>query len=379
MSRAFVGSGEYLLNTNPPVNDSPLTLSCIFYPTAVTASRGLMVIEEGGGDQWYRMYHAGTVVRAYARAGGVTPIADSTTTFSINTWNVATAVFASDTSRSAYLNGGGKGTSGTLCSPDSAQINRIFIAGYSSGFDGRLAEMGVWNVALTDEEVAILGQFVSPLMVRPQNLVFYLPAIRDNDEDLVGGLSLTVGGTPTVSAHPRVFYAIPPSLRRLTTVGGPPDAPTNLNVAVVDSNQIDLTWDDNSSDESGFKIERSLDGSDWAQIDTVEAEAESYEDIGLDPNILYYYRVKAYSGGGDSAPTNVASATTSPHLPTLQQYLVWDGTQIRQTDQRYTALADGVPVPDTIPGITWIYVDEADGDLKVKFGDGTIKTLTIDT
>src|SRR5690242_1909039 len=38
-------------------------------------------------------------------------------------------------------------------------------------------------------------------------------------------------------------------------------------------------------------------------------------------------------------------------------------------------VTDGVPEPDTITGTAQIYVDEADGGLKVKFGDGTIKVL----
>ena len=44
-----------------------------------------------------------------------------------------------------------------------------------------------------------------------------------------------------------------------------------------------------------------------------------------------------------------------------------------------TTLIDGVTAPSTIAGHAQIYVDSADGDLKVKFGDGTVKTLTTDT
>ena len=40
---------------------------------------------------------------------------------------------------------------------------------------------------------------------------------------------------------------------------------------------------------------------------------------------------------------------------------------------------DGVTAPATISGKAFIYVDTADGDLKVKFGDGTVKTIATDT
>ena len=43
------------------------------------------------------------------------------------------------------------------------------------------------------------------------------------------------------------------------------------------------------------------------------------------------------------------------------------------------AIADGVTAPTTVAGVAFLYVDSADGDLKVKFGDGTVKTIATDT
>lgn len=40
---------------------------------------------------------------------------------------------------------------------------------------------------------------------------------------------------------------------------------------------------------------------------------------------------------------------------------------------------DGISEPSTASGYAAIYVDTADGDLKVKFGDGTVKTIVADT
>ena len=42
-------------------------------------------------------------------------------------------------------------------------------------------------------------------------------------------------------------------------------------------------------------------------------------------------------------------------------------------------IPDGIAAPSTVSGKAIIYVDTADGDLKVKFGDGTVKTIVIDT
>lgn len=43
------------------------------------------------------------------------------------------------------------------------------------------------------------------------------------------------------------------------------------------------------------------------------------------------------------------------------------------------AMTDGVTAPSTISGAAQLYVDTADGDLKVKFGDGTVKTIATDS
>lgn len=94
--------------------------------------------------------------------------------------------------------------------------------------------------------------------------------------------------------------------------GGPPADPSNLTASTVSASQIDLAWTDGSTNEVGFKIERCAGAgcSDFAQVATVGADVTSYPDTGLAPSTSYSYRVRAYNGSGNSAYTNVASATT---------------------------------------------------------------------
>ncbi|MBN1919602.1 MAG: fibronectin type III domain-containing protein [Anaerolineae bacterium] len=90
-----------------------------------------------------------------------------------------------------------------------------------------------------------------------------------------------------------------------------PAAPTNLSAAAVSTTQINLTWTDASSNESGFKIERSENGtSDWAEIGTVSANVAGYNNTGLTSGTPYYYRVRAYNAAGNSTYSNIANATT---------------------------------------------------------------------
>lgn len=42
-------------------------------------------------------------------------------------------------------------------------------------------------------------------------------------------------------------------------------------------------------------------------------------------------------------------------------------------------IPDGISEPPTSSGNAWIYVDSADGDLKIKYGDGTVKLIVVDT
>jgi hypothetical protein len=111
---------------------------------------------------------------------------------------------------------------------------------------------------------------------------------------------------------------------RQSVMDSPPDTPTNLTATAVSPVQINLSWTDNSSDEDGFRIERSSGGS-WSPLTSVAANTNSYSNAGLTPLTTYYYRVLAYNDHGDSDYSNVASATT-PDV--IIGPLVYDGVVI---------------------------------------------------
>jgi hypothetical protein len=90
-----------------------------------------------------------------------------------------------------------------------------------------------------------------------------------------------------------------------------PAAPTSLAATASSSTQINLSWADNSNNETGFVIERSAtSGSGYASIATVGSNVTSYQNTGLTAATTYYYRVKATNSAGDSGYSNVANATT---------------------------------------------------------------------
>jgi hypothetical protein len=71
-------------------------------------------------------------------------------------------------------------------------------------FNGLVAEVGVWNAALTAAEVASLADGMTCDKVRPQSLVFYAPIVRDLI-DQKGGLTIINNNAATVANHTRVY------------------------------------------------------------------------------------------------------------------------------------------------------------------------------
>ncbi len=92
---------------------------------------------------------------------------------------------------------------------------------------------------------------------------------------------------------------------------GIPQVPSSLSATAVSQSQINLSWNDNSGNETGFKIERSLtSGSGFSQIATTSANAINYPDTSLSAGTAYFYRIRAFNADGNSSYSNQASAIT---------------------------------------------------------------------
>jgi hypothetical protein len=95
----------------------------------------------------------------------------------------------------------------------------------------------------------------------------------------------------------------------------PPVAPTNLSAAATSSSAISLAWTDNANNENTYYVERSPDSASFVFIAALDPNTTTYTDTGLSPSTTYYYRVHALNGGGYSAYSNIASATTQQSAP----------------------------------------------------------------
>lgn len=97
----------------------------------------------------------------------------------------------------------------------------------------------------------------------------------------------------------------------------PPQAPTNLAAVAISQWQADLTWNDESHNETTFILERAAAGGSWLFLAALPADSESYSDTTTVPETEYQYRVYAQNAGGSSGYSNTAMATTPPPAGTL--------------------------------------------------------------
>jgi hypothetical protein len=228
MAFTFNGTNNYL-SSSPPVVAMPLTMVCWFKLAQVTLGKAIMSISTAGGSGRFQMSHTSGTFSAFisdglSSVGAANVCLGLSCGFSkpaVGTWHHGACVFASTTSRTAYLNAadyfatvaeGGSEVSGTSTvfnsgpsAPDRLLIGARIDAGAIGAIcNGDIAEVAIYNVALTRAEIVALAKGFTPDQVRPQSLVFYAPLVR-NLIDTKGGLPITNNNSATVVEHPRII------------------------------------------------------------------------------------------------------------------------------------------------------------------------------
>ena len=214
MARSFDRNfSQHLIYGGAPVTAAPMTFSALFDTYDTSVSQEIIAITNIAITDTMRIIYStgSSTILGISQVAGTDGVATATSSVSQNIWHHAAAVFTSITSRDIYLDGGSKGSNTTSVSPSGLASTKIAILNPLSNtvaFKGEIAEVAIWNVALTSAEISILASHYSPLFVRPQSLVAYWPIIgRTSPEiDIVGGFNMTLANDPQPTAHPRIIY-----------------------------------------------------------------------------------------------------------------------------------------------------------------------------
>jgi fibronectin type 3 domain-containing protein len=138
----------------------------------------------------------------------------------------------------------------------------------------------------------------------------YLDAVGANvTEYTATGLTAGAWYDFYVTAYNAVIESAPSNTVHIWT-WDPPAAPDGLAARAISTTRVDLSWNDNSDNETSFRIERCTDGINYIEVADVATGVTHYSNTGLATNTLFYYRVRARNASGDSAYTAVATAQT---------------------------------------------------------------------
>ena len=214
MGRNFNGTTDNLSYAGAIVTAEPFTISAWMSADDAAALKTVLGVGHTSNANFFAQ-EAGTTgdgrPASCRRSDGAS--ANSTAGFTIGSWENVIAVFAATNDRRAYVRGSNKGTQGSDAGAMGA-VNRTNIGALTyqgtlaNYFKGKIAEVAIWNIALTDDNATALGvSNNSPLLVARPNLIAYwrINGSASPEVDEIGGFNMTVNGT-TSTDHPSIVY-----------------------------------------------------------------------------------------------------------------------------------------------------------------------------
>ncbi|GAB4300355.1 MAG: hypothetical protein Fur0034_12980 [Desulfuromonadia bacterium] len=135
--------------------------------------------------------------------------------------------------------------------------------------------------------------------------------------------------------------------------------PTGLSATLQSSTSVSLAWEDNATNESGFRIERRQgDFGSWTEIGGVDANVTTFIDTGLSPDTLYYYRVRSWNETDGFSHYTPAAHILTIYSPSLSPSWTYRYNAPDDLEDTATAIAVG---PDGSPVVTGSSLSSAGG------------------
>ena len=190
-----------------------------------------------------------------------------------------------------------------------------------------------------------------------------------------GGSSATIQTSITIPGGPPA----PPA---------PPAAPSNVTATAASSSQINLSWTDNSNNETGFQVLlKKTGGTTYTTVVIVGASVTSYSHKNLTPLTQYCYRIQAYNDSGGAQNSADVCATTTNGTKALQSVALLSGdgaagsygyTEGAGITAKWRSPGTGVVGIDPVSGVTALFVaDTQNHRIRMVYLDGPAKGSSI--
>lgn len=203
---------QYLKTTTIPVTAKPITMVAWYKTTSDALMQTPICISNTSNNEFLLAQLRGAVagdyvaVQEYATAWKWSP----TIGYTINTWQHVTVVFYSATDRRVFLNGANKVINTDSQDVNFSLFNQVLIGTHKitggTPFAGRLAEISIHSIDLTDAEILSLANGALATDIQLASLETYWK-LRSDGKDSIGNNNLTSYNNPTWDGtdHPPVF------------------------------------------------------------------------------------------------------------------------------------------------------------------------------
>ncbi len=152
-----------------------------------------------------------------------------------------------------------------------------------------------------------------------------------------------------------------------------PVTPTNLIGTVASPTQINLSWTDNSTNETGFKIDRKVGSGNWVTDYGIVSNADviNFSDTSVSAGTTYSYRVSSFNSVGKSLTYSndvTLTPTAAPILPTVTTTAASSITETTATSGGNISNDGGAAL--TTRGVCWSTSPNPTIALMTKTNDG---------
>ncbi len=199
--------GSWISGTAGLTSAPPITVACWFFRDSSASIMMCAGVQGSSLGKFRCRLNAGTSTQFDCFNDAGTSASPTGPAIANSAWYHFAGVSSSNTSRYCYINGV-PGSQNTTDISVTSTLTTAQIGAAVSAFsiDGSIAEFGIWNIALSTADILRLYNGFSPMKIRPESLVCYVPAYGDEITHVnYKGSAFTRTNTPVKFNHPRTY------------------------------------------------------------------------------------------------------------------------------------------------------------------------------